>query len=98
MKKLFISQPMRGKTDEEILAVRKKAIESAEKLIDEPVEVIDSFFRAAPANAKPLWFLGKSLELLATADVVYFAEGWNETRGCRIEHICAVEYNIDRID
>lgn len=98
MKKLFISQPMRGKTDEEILAVRKKAIESAEKLIGEPVEVIDSFFRAAPANAKPLWFLGKSLELLATADVVYFAEGWNETRGCRIEHICAVEYNIDRID
>lgn len=98
MKKLFISQPMRGKTDEEILAVRKKAIESAEKLIGEPVEVIDSFFRAAPANAKPLWFLGKSLELLATADVVYFAEGWNEARGCRIEHICAVEYNIDRID
>ena len=39
MKKLFISQPMRGKTDEEILAVRKKAIESAEKLVGEPVEV-----------------------------------------------------------
>ena len=53
MKKLFISQPMRGKTDEEILAVRKKAIESAEKLVGEPVEVIDSFFRAAPADAKP---------------------------------------------
>ena len=32
MKKLFISQPMRGKTDEEILAERKKAIESAETL------------------------------------------------------------------
>ena len=31
MKKLFISQPMRGKTDEEILAVREKAIESAER-------------------------------------------------------------------
>lgn len=74
MKKLFISQPMGGKTDEEILAVRKKAIESAEKLIGEPVEVIDSFFQAAPANAKPLWFLGKSLELLATADVAYFTE------------------------
>lgn len=26
MKKLFISQPMRGKTDEEILAVRKKRL------------------------------------------------------------------------
>ena len=42
MKKLFISQPMRGKTDEEILAVREKAIKAAEKLIGEPVEVIDS--------------------------------------------------------
>lgn len=60
MKKLFISQPMRGKTDEEILAERKKAIESAERNLGEPVEVIDSFFQNAPADARPLWFLGKS--------------------------------------
>lgn len=98
MKKLFISQPMRGKTDEEILAVREKAIRSAEKMLAEPVEVIDSFFQSAPADARPLWFLGKSLELLSTADVAFFAEGWNEFRGCKIEHTCAVEYNIDRIE
>ena len=41
MKKLFISQPMNGKTNEEILAVREKAIKSAERNIGEPVEVID---------------------------------------------------------
>ena len=64
MKKLFISQPMRGKTDEEILAERKKAIESAERNLGEPVEVIDSFFQNAPVDARPLWFLGKSLELI----------------------------------
>lgn len=98
MKKLFISQSMRGKTDEEILAVREKAIRSAEKMLGEPVEVIDSFFQSAPADARPLWFLGKSLELLSTADVAFFAEGWNEFRGCKIEHTCAVEYNIDRIE
>ena len=98
MKKLFISQPMKGKTDEEILAVREKAIKAAEKLIGETVEVIDSFFRSAPVDAKPLWFLGKSLELLSTADVAYFAPGWNDFRGCKIEHTCAVEYNIDRIE
>ena len=98
MKKLFISQPMKGKTDEEILAVREKAIKAAEKLIGEPVEVIDSFFRSAPVDAKPLWFLGKSLELLSTADVAYFAPGWNDFRGCKIEHTCAVEYNIDWIE
>jgi hypothetical protein len=98
MKKLFISQPMRGKTDEEILAERKKAIESAERNLGEPVEVIDSFFQNAPADARPLWFLGKSLELLSTADIAYFAKGWKDARGCRIENQCAIEYGIEVIE
>lgn len=98
MKKLFISQPTRGKTDAEILAEREKAIQSAEQMIGEQVEVIDSFFQSAPIDAKPLWFLGKSLELLADADVAYFAPGWEQARGCRVEHTCAVEYSIDRIE
>ena len=98
MLKLFISQPMRGKTDEEILAVREKAIESVERNLGEKVEVIDSFFQNAPADAKPLWYLGKSLELLSTADVAYFAKDWEKYRGCRIENTCAVEYGIDVIE
>ncbi len=97
MKKLFISQPMKGKTDEEILAAREKAIRSAEEKLGEPVEVIDSFFQSAPADARPLWFLGKSLELLAKADVAYFANGWEDARGCRIENTCAIEYGIDLV-
>ena len=97
MEKLFISQPMRGKTDAEILAVRKKAIESAEKQVGEPVEIIDSFFQGAPVDAKPLWYLGESLKLLAEADVAYFAKGWNEARGCKIENTCAIEYGIETI-
>lgn len=97
MKKLFISQPMKDKSDEEILATRKKAIESAERNIGEPVEVIDSFFQNAPHDAKPLWFLGKSLELMADADVVYFAKGWEDARGCRVENQAALEYGIETI-
>lgn len=98
MKKLFISQPMKGKSDEEILRERKKAIKSAEELLGEPVEVIDSFFQSAPADAKPLWFLGKSLELLSNADVAYFAKGWEEARGCKIENTCAIKYGITVIE
>ena len=98
MKKLFISQPMNGKSDEEILAVREKAIESAKRHLGEEVEVIDSFFQNAPADARPLWFLGKSLELLSTADVAFFAKGWEEARGCRIENTCAIEYGITVIE
>lgn len=98
MKKLFISQPMRGKSDEDILKEREQAIAKAQETVGEPVEVIDSFFQSAPADARPLWFLGKSLELLSTADLAYFADGWRDARGCRIEHECAVEYGIDRIE
>lgn len=94
MKKLFISQPMKGKSDEEILKERENAIKSAEKLLGEPVEIIDSFFQSAPADARPLWFLGKSLELLSTADIAYFAKGWEKARGCKIENTCAIEYGI----
>lgn len=89
---------MKDKTDAEILAVREQAIQSAKNLLGEDVEVIDSFFQDAPHDAKPLWFLAKSLELLATADVVYFAKDWEKYRGCRIENTCAVEYGITVIE
>lgn len=98
MKKLFISQPMKDKTDAEILAVREQAIQSAKNLLGEDVEVIDSFFQNVPHDTTPLWFLAKSLELLATADVVYFAKDWEKYRGCRIENTCAIEYGITVID
>ena len=94
MKKLFISQPMRDKTDEEIKTEIENIIKNVTNVLGE-VEVIDSFFESAPHDAKPLWFLGKSLELLSTADIVYFAKDWDKYRGCKIEHICATEYGID---
>ena len=99
MKKLFISQPMKGKTDEEILKEREKAIASAKRnfVEDEEIEVIDSFFQSAPADARPLWFLGKSLELLSTADIAYFAKGWENARGCKIEHEVALQYGLEVI-
>lgn len=98
MKKLFISQPMKGKTNEEILAERKEAVEMVQVMVGEEVEVIDSFFKDAPAEAAPLWYLGKSLMLLSTADIVVFAPGWEDARGCKIEHTCAVEYGFDYIE
>lgn len=98
MKKLFISQPMNGKTDDEILAERSNAIQAAKDSVNDEIEVIDSFFQGAPADATPLWYLGESLKLLATADVAYFAPGWDEARGCKIENTCAKEYGISVIE
>ena len=101
MKKLFISQPMKGKTEEQILQDRKFAIEKAKEILDEPVEVIDSLFQemGAPAGADcALWMLGESIKLLSTADVACFAPGWESGTGCRIEYECAVGYGIGIID
>ena len=97
MKKIFISQPMRNKTDEEILIERENAIKFVKEKYGDDIQVIDSFFQSAPVDAKPLWFLGKSLELLSSADIAVFCKNWQEARGCKIEHECAVEYGIEVI-
>ena len=89
---------MNGKTGEEILLERQTAVEKARELIGEEVEVIDTFYTDFSTDAKPLEYLARSIADLAKADVVYFAKGWEEKRGCKIEHICAVEYGIDRIE
>ncbi len=92
MIKLFISQPMRGRSDEEIIAEREYAKAAAERILKEDVEVIDSFFQGV--DMKPLEYLGESLKLLAGADWVWFCDGWDEARGCRIENTYAREYGI----
>lgn len=96
MKKLFISQPMKDKTDEEIKSERAEIVKRVTEKFGK-VEVIDSFIEEnEPENTNSgLWYLGKSLELLATADCAYFVEGWKDYRGCKIEHECAVQYGID---
>ena len=102
MKKVFISQPMRGLTDEEILKKRNEIKKDIETKINEEVEFIDSFFKDYPSNIHdihvPVWYLGKSIQLLSQADMIYFGKGWNEARGCRIEHEIAKVYGIDIID
>ena len=91
---VFISQPMRDKTDEEILAERHLAAQTLYQKYNKPINIIDSFFEGAPHDATPLWFLGESLKFLGTADVAYFCKGWEQYRGCVIEHECAVRYGI----
>lgn len=96
MIKVFISQPMKDKTNEQIEAERERAVEAVKNHFnDNDVEIIDSFFKNAPHDARPLWFLGKSFELLSNADVAYFVRGWDDYRGCKMEHMAATNYGID---
>lgn len=91
MKKIMISQPMKGKTNEEIRKEREHLVTNIESNGD---IVLDTIFDEAPKNVdEAIWFLSKSIEYLAQADVIFFMKGWEKARGCKIEHQVAVEYD-----
>ncbi|WP_279193902.1 DUF4406 domain-containing protein [Holdemania massiliensis] len=94
MKKVFISQPMRGKSKDEILTERNRITKEIQNLIGNH-EVLDTYFDDFGECSKPLQYLAKSLFMLADADCAYFAQGWQDARGCRIEHDSAVAYDIE---
>ena len=90
--KIMISQPMRGKTQDQIITERAELIK---KLEEEGHEVIDTIFSSkVPENSDAgIYFLAKSIEAMAAVDAVVFMSGWNEARGCIIEHQVATAYN-----
>ena len=97
MLKVFISQPMQDRTSEEIMTERYNAIEIVKAKYGDEAEIIDSYFadfEESKYKTVPLGYLAKSIELLATADVAVFCEGWDYARGCRIEYSCASEYGL----
>ena len=99
--KAMLSQPMAGKTDEEIAKTRAKAINALEA---KGYRVVNTLFEFSDRNLKkrgvaqiPLYFLAKSLENMSLCHAVYFCKGWQNARGCRIEHDAAVAYGLDII-
>jgi hypothetical protein len=92
MKRVFVSQPMKGKTNEAILSERKNALEWLKNTVGE-FELIDTFFRDYTGNR--LQFLGKSIsEGLALADVALFIGDWEHFDGCRCEQFIAAQYHV----
>lgn len=101
MKNLFISQPMRGLTDEEILKTREEIKTRAEIVIGEEIKIINSFIDEYPGEINkslPVWYLGKSIQLLSQADIAYFGGDWRNARGCKIENEIARAYGIKIIE
>ena len=90
--KVIISQPMRGKTEEQI---REERFDTVKQLTDAGHEVVDTIFPEFTNKGNiPLKYLAKSLDFIADADAVYFMNGWENARGCKIEHMACVEYGI----
>lgn len=90
MKKVMISQPMKGKTNEQI---KKERAELVKELQEAGYEVLDTVFENAPADEDvAIYMLSQSIRYLGKADMIVFMKGWEKARGCKIEHQVAVEY------
>ena len=96
MKKLFISCPMKGRTDEAIKESREKMHKIAEIIFGEELEVIDSFIpgSAPDASNRAVRYLGKSIQKMAEADFYIGIHPDINFRGCEIENIVAITYGI----
>lgn len=100
--KAMLSQPMRGKTDKEIADTRERAIAHLESLGYKVVNTLftDEWYSQDKMKERgvvqiPVSFLAKSLENMGLCHAVYFCKGWEEARGCKIEHDVASTYGLD---
>lgn len=99
--KAMLSQPMAGKTEEEIIATRERAIAV---LKERGYEIINTLFTDEWYSQEammergveniPLCFLAKSLENMSLCHAAYFCKGWENARGCRLEHAAAKAYGM----
>lgn len=102
--KAMLSQPMAGKTEEEIVATREKAIEELEERGYQLVNTLftDEWYSKEQMSDRgvvqiPLCFLAKSLENMSLCHAAYFCKGWENARGCKIEHDAAKAYGLEVI-
>ena len=104
MKKAMLSQPMAGKSEEEIIATREKANKT---LKEKGFEIVNTLFTDEWYSKEkmaergvvqiPLCFLAKSLENMSLCHAAYFCKGWENARGCKIEHEAAKAYGLEII-
>lgn len=87
---------------EEIQTVREAAVSALNGM---GYVVVNTLFTEAWADTEkmekqgikkiPVAFLGKAIEKMAQCDAVYFCRGWENARGCEIEHDVAQTYGLD---
>lgn len=104
MKKLFVSVPMRGRTEENIKSSMAKLKAIAEAYEGEELELINTYIsiNVSESTNHPIWCLGESIKKLAKADAfIGCYDFYDRYPGCAIETAIAKRYGIkcyDEID
>lgn len=98
-KTIFISMPMKDKTEDEI---KQQFGRVKKELTEWGYEVIDSIIFPDKSNLgedclSDLYYLGESIKKLSYCNYIYFCKGWNKARGCKIEYQAALDYGLEII-
>ena len=91
---VFISQPMAGLSELQIFDMRNKI---CNKFHINDEEIIENYRKDGIPKEdvnQRVWCLGDSIRLMAFADLVIFAPGWERAAGCAIEHEICLQYGI----
>ena len=89
--KIMISQPMNGKSEEQIRSERENIIKQIKENGDEYVDTVIA--EEPPKDSDTaMWYLAKSIEIMSKVDIVYFMRGWENARGCIIENKVCQDY------
>ena len=96
MKKLFISCPMKGRTEANISNSIARMHKIAEAMFGEELEVIPSYIEhTPPKDAKQaVWYLGESIKKMAEADYFIGVDYTATFKSCNIESEVARRYDI----
>lgn len=104
--KVFISVPMRGRTDVEIaeaITIAKSKLAKMAEENNDIIEYVDNFVIMPTKNEvddikdPSMWCLGGAIQEMSKCDAIYFCPGWQEARGCVIENEVAVSYGLIRL-
>ncbi|MCM1230061.1 MAG: hypothetical protein NC489_08010 [Ruminococcus flavefaciens] len=100
---IYIVQPMVGLNSDQIALARKRIIDEEipyylkhipqewlSYLNPKDYTILDQ--RPLDDSVHELIHIARDLEILAQADLVYFSEGYNISRECRLIYTCAKEY------
>ena len=94
--RIYISIPISGK---DLATQQRKALEIAEKLRQlghEPVSPLPP--PEAPSGLsekeKYAYYMGRDVERLLLCDAVFLCDGWNRSKGCRLEVQAALLYGM----
>ena len=92
--RIFLSLGMNGRDESDIL----KEIEEATRYIKSvhpDWEVVNTYQQeAVPEDAGPIYYLGRSIQVLGSCDQVWFINDWENYRGCRAEYEVCKIYGI----